>query len=139
MTLGLLPSSNLDVLDRAVFALSFANVGRRPVTVTGHCWKLPFAKGIVFLQPHRDPEVGKLCSKLPLELTDGKEGHVFYPDDFFLKLDEPEKFLFHRNRYVAWFRIHFFKVRIVTTAGPRPRVKVARAVRQRLWWQYKSG
>ena len=138
LTLGLLPSSNPDRLNRSVFVLSFTNVGPRPVTVTNHCWELPFVKGIIFLQPYRDLDVGILCSKLPLELTDGKEGHAFYPNDFFLKLDEPEKFLFHKNRYLAWLRINFFKVRIVTTSGPRPRVKVARPVRQRLWKQYNA-
>lgn len=138
LTLGLIPSSNPDVLDRAVFILSFTNVGPRPVTVTNHCWVLPFVKGIIFLQPYRDSRVASLCSKLPLELTDGKEGHVFYPDDFFLLLDEPGKFLFHKSRYVAWLRINFFKVRVVTTAGARPYVKVARAVRQRLWHQYNA-
>ena len=137
-TLALIPSSNPNVLDRRVFALSFANVGPRPVTVTNHCWVLPFVKGIVFLQPYQDPTVGILCSKLPLELTDGKEGLAFYPDNFFLKLDAPSEFLFHKLRYVAWLRIRFFKIRVVTTAGPRPYVKIARAVRRRLWQQYNE-
>lgn len=138
LTLGLLPSVNANLLNRPVFVLSFTNVGPRPVTVTNHCWVLPHVKGVVFLQPYMDAGVGSLCSKLPLELTDGKEGHVFYSDDFFLKLDDPAKFLFHKKRYIAWLRIHFFKVRIVTTAGVRPYVKVARAVRQRLWHQYNG-
>lgn len=138
LTLGLMPTSDPDLLDRAVFVLSFTNVWPRPITVTNHCWQLPFVKGIIFLQPCRDPAVGRLCSTLPVELTDGKEGHTFYPDDFFLKLDAPEKFLFHKSRYVAWLRIHFFRVRIVTTAGVRPPVRIARAVRQRLWHQYNE-
>ncbi|QET71816.1 hypothetical protein [Bordetella bronchiseptica] len=136
LTLGLLPSSKQDILDLQVFVLSFTNVGPRPVTITNHCWELPFINGIIFLQPYMDRDIGKFCSKLPLELTDGKEGHAFYSNDFFLNLDAPEKFLFHKNRFVAWLRIRFFKIRIVTTAGARPRVKIARAVRQRLWQQY---
>lgn len=138
LALGLIPSDNATVLDRPVFVLSFTNVGPRPVTVTNHCWILPLLKGFVYLQPHMDVEVGGLCSELPLELTDGKEGHVFYPENFFLQLDDPHRFFFHKSRYVAWLRIHFFKVRIVTTAGVRPYVKVARTVRQRLWHQYND-
>lgn len=136
LTLGLLPSSNPNLLDRPVFVLSFTNVGPRPVTVTNHCWDLPFVMGIIFLQPYMEVELGRLCSKLPIELTDGKEGHAFYPNDFFQKLEDPQKFLFHTNRFVAWLRINFFQIRITTTAGTRPRVKIAHGVRQRLWHQY---
>lgn len=138
LTLGLLPSSHIDILDRAVFVLSFTNVGPRTVVVTNHCWKLPLTKSFIFFQPHRVPDVGRLCSTIPLKITDGEEGHTFYPDDFFINLDEPEKFLFHQRRSIAWIRIHFFKVHIVTTAGVRPSVKIARAVRQRLWRQYNQ-
>ena len=138
LTLGLLPSITSDRIDRAVFVLSFTNVGPRPVTVTNHCWVIPRQKGIVFFQPYLDPNTGGLCSKLPLELTDGKEGHAFYPDSFFLDLDNPEKFLFHKKRHIAWLRIYFFKIRIVTTTGVRPYVKIARAVRTRLWHQYNG-
>lgn len=67
-----------------------------------------------------------------------KKGMFFYSDDFFLKLDEPTKFLFHKKRYIAWLRINFFKIRIVTTSGIRPYVKVTRTVRQRLWRQYNG-
>jgi hypothetical protein len=84
-----------------------------------------------------DDRHGGLCSKLPLELTDGKEGHAFYAHDFFSKLDESQKFLFHSNRLVAWLRIHFFKVRISTTVGKRLKVKVKWSVRQQLWKTYE--
>ncbi|MGY0800152.1 hypothetical protein ACW7G0_14010 [Lysobacter sp. A286] len=83
LTLGLLPSSNPDILDRAVFVLSFANVGPRPVTVTNHCWVLPLVKGIVFLQPYRDARVASLCSKLPMELTAGKRATPSIQTTFF--------------------------------------------------------
>ena len=78
LDVGLVPSSNPLVLDTRVYALSFTNVGPRPVTVTNHCWFLPFSRGVVFLMPQMDPQLGRLCSKLPLELTDGKEGLAFY-------------------------------------------------------------
>ena len=138
LSLGLVPGSNPSVLDSQVYVLSFTNVGPRPVTVTNHCWFLPFKKGVVYLMPQMDRGLGRLCSTLPIELTDGKEGHAFYSDDFFSKLDEPEKFLFHKNRVVAWWRISFFRVRISTTIGKRLKVTVARPVRRRLWRIYRD-
>ena len=66
------------------------------------------------------------------------QGHAFYSDDFFSKLDEPEKFLFHKNRLVAWCRISFFRVRISTTIGKRLKVTVALPVRRRLWRIYRD-
>lgn len=138
LSLGLVPGNNPNVLDTHVYALAFTNVGPRPVTVTNHCWFLPFKKGVVYLMPQMDRELGRLCSTLPIELTDGKDGHAFYSDDFFSKLDEPEKFLFHKNRFVAWWRINFFRVRISTTIGKRIKVTVARPVRRRLWRVYRG-
>jgi hypothetical protein len=132
LNVGLVPSNNPLVLDTRVYILSFTNVGPRPVTITNHCWFLPFSKGVIFLMPHMDSVLGKLCSKLPLELTDGKEGHAFYSHDFFSKLEEPEKVLFHKNHFIAWIRIHFFKVRIATTIGKRLKVKIKPAVRRQL-------
>jgi hypothetical protein len=138
LSLGLVPGENPNVLDKQVYALSFTNVGPRPVTVTNHCWFLPLTKGVVFLMPQMDPQLGRLCSTLPIELTDGKEGHAFYAHDFFSKLDEPEKFLFHKNRFVAWLRIRFFRIRIATTIGKRLKVRINRTVRRRLWQTYRN-
>jgi hypothetical protein len=139
LTLGAIPSvPGGRLLDMSVFTLSITNVGPRPFTITNHCWKLPFVKGIVFLQPYMDTPVAKYCTKVPIELTDGKEALVFYPDDFFLNLESPDKFLFHHNKYIAWLRIRFFQLRIVTTAGARPKAKIARPVRSHLWHQYNG-
>ena len=88
--------------------------------------------------PHMDEKVGRLCSKFPLELTDGKNGHAFYTYDFFRNLDEPEKVLFHKNFLIAWLRIYFFKVCISTTVGKSLKVKVKRTVRRQLWETYIS-
>jgi len=138
LSLGLVAGNDPRLLDTPVYALSITNVGPRPVTVTNHYWYLPFVKGLVVLLPQMDPELGGLCSRLPFEITDGKEGHAFYPCDFFSKLDEPEKFLFHKNPLTAWLRIHFFKVRIATTIGKRVKVTVQRPVRQKLWRTYRE-
>ncbi|CRM58996.1 hypothetical protein [Pseudomonas sp. 28 E 9] len=138
LTLGLVPSANANILNRPVFALSFTNIGIRPVTITSHCWKLPFTKGFVFLHPYLDIETGRLCSKLPMDLTDGKEGYAFYPDNFFSKLENPQAFLFPENRYIAWLRIFFFRVYIITTVGTRSSVRISRSVRTSLWREYKE-
>ena len=135
---GLIPGANPTILNQQVYILSFTNIGARPVTVRDHCWSLPFVKGIIFFMPYMDPQLGMLCTKLPIELTDGKEGHAFYAADFYSKLDKPEEFLFHRNRLVAWIRIHFFRVLITTTAGKRINVAVKPAVRKKLWRTYKA-
>ncbi len=138
LSLGLLPSSSPGILDNPVYVLSYTNIGPRPVTVTNHYWCLPFKKGNIFLHPYTDIKLGRLCSMPPIELTDGKEGRAFYAQDFFSKLEHPEDFLFHKNRYIAWLRIHYFKIHIVTTTGAKPRVKIHRAVRNRLWNLYRG-
>jgi hypothetical protein len=138
LDVGLVPGTNPTVLDQQVYALSFTNIGPRPIIVTNHFWTLPFFKGVIYLMPQMDRQLGPICSKLPLKLTDGKEGHAFYARDFFSKLDEPEKVLFHKNRLVAWLRIRFFRVYISTTLGKRVKVTVKPAVRKTLWRIYKD-
>lgn len=135
---GIVPGTNTTVLDQKVYALSFTNIGPRPITVTNHLWTLPFFKGVIFLMPELDNRLGPLCSKYPLELTDGKEGHIFYGKDFFSKLDAPDKMLFNKNRLIAWLRIHFFNMYICTTIGKRIKVNVKPAVRNTLWRSYKD-
>jgi hypothetical protein len=71
--------------------LSFTNVGIRSVTVIIHVWSIPLSRGLVFLMPNRDRELGPLCSKLPIELTDGKSGQILYGRNTFSSLEVPEK------------------------------------------------
>lgn len=54
LSLGMLPGQDQRVLNRRVFVLSFTNNGYRNVTVSNHCWTLPFRKGISFLMPNLD-------------------------------------------------------------------------------------
>lgn len=136
--IGLVAGDNPTIIDREVYILSFTNIGPRPITVTNHCWSLPFFKGIIFLMPNMDRQLGHLCSKLPLELSDGKEGHAFYGKDFFSQLDEPEKVLFHKNRLVAWLRIRLFRIYVTTTIGKRVKVAIKLAARKKLWRTYKA-
>jgi hypothetical protein len=135
---GLIPGPDPTILNRQVYILSFTNTGPRPITATNHCWSLPFVKGIIFMMPHLDRQLGPLCSKLPLELTDGKEGHIFYAADFHTRLEKTERFLCHKNRFIAWIRIRFFRVRITTTTGKRIKVVVKPAVRRKLWRVYTT-
>jgi hypothetical protein len=124
------------VLDRHGFMLSFTNIGPRPITVTGHTWRLPFVKGQLFFMPQMERETAHLNSRLPVEITDGKEGHLFYKENFFSELEQPEIALFHPKPIVAFCRIWFFRIRIGTSVGKRVRVRVMRTARRRLWALY---
>lgn len=135
---GLIPGDNPAVLDREVFILNFTNVGSRPITVTNHCWKFPFFKGIVFLMPNMDHETGHFCTKLPCEITDGKDGYAFYRKNFFSELENSEDLIFHKSLLVAWLRINFFKMYICTSIGKRINVRVNGRVRKKLWALYKA-
>lgn len=139
LSMGLVPGSDSRVLDQRVFALEFTNDGPRTVTVTNHAWLLPFLKGAIFMFPNLDTPVAHLCSKLPIELTDGKSGHTFYLVDHFAKLDEPEKVFFAKSRWRAWLRIWFFRLYLQTSIGKSVRVREDRHVRQALWRQYRDG
>lgn len=130
--------ANPNVLDRHGFMLSFTNVGPRPITVTGHTWSIPFQKHQLFFMPQMEPGTAHLNSRLPVEITDGKEGHLFYKENFFSELDQPEAALFHPNKAVAFARIWLFQIRIGTSVGKRIRVKVTRAARLKLWVLYKA-
>ena len=138
LSIGLVPSSNPAILDQQVLALEFTNGGPRTITVTSHAWRLPFIKTVVFMFPHLDTTLSHLSSKLPLELNDGKSGHIFYAIDHFAKLDDPGAVLFHNNRFVAWLRINFFRLYINTSVGKKVKVRVRRDVRRALWRQYSA-
>ena len=125
-----------DTLDNRGFMLEFTNIGARPITVTGHEWQLPFQKHRLLFMPHMDTRAAAICTRLPCELTDGKSGHVFYPDDFFLELEDRGKALFHPNWFVAYIRIRFFTIRIGTSVGKKVRVKIRNPARKALWAQY---
>lgn len=129
---------NPNILDRHGFMLSFTNVGPRPIIVTSHTWSLPFKRHQLFFMPQMDHETAHLNSRLPVEITDGKEGHLFYKENFFSELDQPEMALFHPRKTVAFIRISFFRIRISTSVGKRIRVKVTRNARRRLWALYKK-
>ena len=138
LSIGLVPGKDPRVLDQRVFTLEFTNEGPRTVTVTNHAWRLPFVKGVIFMFPNMETSVAHLCSKLPLELTDGEAGHAFYLIDHFAKLDEPERVFFPKSRWRAWLRIWFFRLYIHMSVGKSIRVKVSRQVRRTLWRQYSD-
>jgi hypothetical protein len=122
-----------------VFILGFTNIGVRPVTVTNYKWRIPFhgtRKSSTITFPQLDPRVAAYCSKFPLELTDGKGGNLFHTDDFFINRDDPESFLYPKNKLKAFIRIYFFKIYICTSVGDDISVRVDRNVRSRLWNEY---
>lgn len=139
LSLGSIPGDDPLVVNRRVYILEFTNIGHRPVTISSHYWYLPFRKSKSFLMPNLDSRVSHFCSKFPIELTDGKTGYIFYPEDFFSSvLDEPHKFLFHENTLVAWLRINFFKVKLSTSVGKLINVNVSKQVRKKLWRIYRA-
>ena len=136
LTTGFVPGADPSLINQAVFILEYVNVGPRPVTITNHAWKLPFKRGKIIMFPQLDPTTGRLCSRIPMELTDGKAAHTFYPIDFFQKrIDHPEMLFFPCERWRAWLRIHFFSVQVGTSTGRVVRVKIRSAVRKVLWQQ----
>ncbi len=130
--------TNPSVLDRHGFMLSFTNIGPRPITVSGHAWSLPFKRHQLFFMPQIDRETAHLNSRLPVEITDGKEGHLFYKETFFSELEQPEIALFHPNKAVAFLRIWLFRIRIGTSVGRNIPVTVTRNARRRLWALYTA-
>lgn len=135
---ALVPGAMPTVLDREGFMLSYTNIGPRPITVVGHDWSFPFARHRLFFMPQMDREIAHLCTSIPVEITDGKSGHIFYKLRFFSELDQPEAALFHPNSVVAFARIRLFRIHISTSVGKRIPVRVSRTARRRLWSLYRT-
>ena len=133
---ALLPKDDPKVLETHVFALSFTNQGPRTVTVNNFVLSLPFSKKVIYIFPWMDSRVSHFCSKLPAELLDGKTGHIFFPIDFFNSLEKPDIVLFHKNKLLAWMRIHFFRIYVVTTVGKRVVVSIKKLARKKQWSMY---
>jgi hypothetical protein len=89
--------------------------------------------------PQLDPSLGRLCTKLPSRLNDGEEGHILFKQTFFNELAEKEKFLFHANKMIAWWRVHSFGIDINTTVGKNFTTRVRWRVRRAIWRQYCHG
>ena len=138
LSFGLISGDTPNLLDRKVFILEFTNTGYRPATIISHYWHFPFKQEKIFLWPELDSRVANISTKLPIEITDGKSGKIFYPDDFFKLLDNPEKFLFHQSKIVALLRIYLFRVSLSTSVSKNIKVKISRSVRKILWDQYRS-
>jgi hypothetical protein len=135
-SIGMIPSSNPNILDRVVFIINFTNTGVRPLTITNHYWKLPWKNSISFMFPQMEATIGRLCSTMPLELTDGKSGIIIYRKDFLKDLKIEGPFLFHPNKYMTWLRIRLFKIYLSTSVGKKIKVKIDRSVRAEFWKQY---
>ncbi|MFN9868229.1 MAG: hypothetical protein ACK568_14375, partial [Pseudanabaena sp.] len=79
-----------------------------------------------------------LCTKLPAKLTDGEQGQVFHPIDFFKSIDNSDEFLFAKNTIIAFYRINTFNIFLTTSIGETKKVKIARGIRNEMWKQYKG-
>ncbi|MCZ4332279.1 hypothetical protein O4H51_05315 [Aeromonas hydrophila] len=134
---GIIASPNSE--NMKVFILSFTNIGARPVTVTNYKWRIPFSGKItayIITMPQLDRRVAPYCTKMPVELSDGNGGSIYHTDDFFIKMDDPDNFLYPKNKLLAFIRIKFFKIYISTSLGKDIPVSVDRGVRKMLWDEY---
>jgi hypothetical protein len=137
-SLGIIASASPAHENIKVYILEFTNVGIRPITVTNYRWKIPFLKKAAFVVtfPQMDARVSAVCTKFPAELKDGQGGNIFHTEDFFSAMDEPENFLYPKNKIKAFVRIWFFKMYISTSTGKQILVKVDKNVRKKLWKEY---
>ncbi len=122
-----------------VYILSFTNIGQRPITVTNYKWKIPFSgkhRSYVVTMPQLDRRVSRFCTKMPVELFDGHSGNIFHTEDFFINIDNPDTFLYSKNKLLAFVRIKFFKIFICTSIGKNISVRIDRSVRKALWKEY---
>ena len=130
------------ILDRWAYMISFINVGARPVTINNFEWRLksyPFGRlQIKVTFPHMDQRFSLLCTKLPAKLTDGEQGQVLHPINFFKSIDKSADFLFAENAVIAFYRINTFNIFITTSVGETKKVKIARGIRNEIWKQYKG-
>ena len=137
-----IPGEDPKVLDRWAYMISFINVGARTVTINNFEWRLrsyPFGKlQIKVTFPHMDQRFSLLCTKFPAKLTDGEQGQVLIPIDFFKRIDKSADFLFAENAVIAFYRISTFNIFITTSVGETKKVKIARGLRNEIWKQYKG-
>lgn len=139
---GLLPGEDPRVLDREMYVLEFTNIGRRTVSLTNYEWRIrrwswvwKYKRWITF--PYLDSEIGHLCSKFPVELHDGKAGHIFHKASFFNELEVKDNYhLFARSKAIAFIRIFDFQIVLKTTTGKEIRVYIPVRVRKNIWHRY---
>ncbi|MDD9197594.1 hypothetical protein PVK62_17400 [Aliivibrio sp. S3MY1] len=138
---SLMSSNNPNVLDTWNYALTCVNVGHRSVTITNYHWKLlqfPFTKkNKIVTYGHTEPVISAYCSRLPIELTDGKQAQFFFLSDFFETIKDNDDFLFcSTNKWVALLRISTFNLYIDTSVGKAIKVKTSFSMRRNLWRKY---
>lgn len=140
---GLIPGENPTVLNKKVYILAFTNVGHRTVTITNYEWKIRRWPKIwrwnrIITFPYMDPVLQHMCSKFPVELSDGKEGHIFHNDTFFEDIEIREDHLFSSSKFIAFIRICDFKMVLHTTTGKIVSVHIPFRVRKNIWNRYNK-
>ena len=83
-----------------LYSLNFTNIGVRPITVINYKWKIPLLEGKgswVATFSEMDSRVSLLCTKLPYELTDGKSGEIFSPENFIQQIEKKQNFLYSKS------------------------------------------
>ncbi|MFN8967739.1 MAG: hypothetical protein ACK5XR_03135 [Pseudanabaena sp.] len=142
LSIAQLAGNDPTTLNRRAYQISFINIGARPVTITYFEWhhkSHPFGRlhrKMTF--PHLDQRFSLLCTKFPAKLTDGEQGQVFHPIDFFKSMDTSADFLFAENAFIAFYRISTFNIFLTTSVGKTKKVKITRGLRNEIWKQYKG-
>lgn len=120
------------------YILEFTNIGIRPVMVTNYKWYIPLSnkkQKYAFTDCYLNSTLTQYFSKLPIELTDGQSGRIFMDENFFIKRESLQSFLYPKSKVKAFIRIHFFKIFICTSIN-NISVQISRDLRKHLWHEY---
>ncbi|OHU90551.1 hypothetical protein BET10_05100 [Pseudoalteromonas amylolytica] len=138
----IIPSYDPMRLDTYAYVLDLVNVGTREVQVTNFEWHWKHAPFLrrqrTVIQPYLDERVTRLCSKLPMRLSDGDTARINFASDFIEKLDSPERFLFPANTMKAFFRIFTSEIYLCTSVGRKIKVQMKAGMRREIWSRYKK-
>lgn len=140
---GLIPGKDPTLLNKEVYILAFSNIGHRTATITNYEWRLRrwpifWKSNRIVTFPYMDRELQSLCSKFPVELTDGKEGRIFHNATFFQDLENQEVLIFSSSKLIAFIRIFDFRMVLHTTTGKIVNVHIPFRVRKNIWNRYKN-
>ena len=96
-----------------------------------------FKKSYIFLTPQLD-ETLQYVNRIvfPLTLSEADTSVLFFNDNFFLKLEDTENLLFHKNKFIAWYRIKTFYFVLIVVGNQPVKVRIDIKARKKLWEQY---
>jgi len=124
------------------YCISFVNIGVKPITITGYEWHFRSSpcgeKKRKFINPYWNTSFKNVSTKLPCELTDGKQGQIFHSINIFRDLENKSDFLFADSAILAFYRISTFNIFLTTSIGTKIKVKIGKGIRGDIWKQYRG-